>query len=684
MSDLNNESAERKKIIPTKTILWIFAVLALAVLAWAIYLRVQQGRRENALTGLEPLSFTPLPLGQVKPEGWLLDQLKLQAGGLSGHLDEFWPDVKDSGWIGGKAEGWERAPYWLDGFVPLAYLTGDPKLQRKAKRWMDYILTHPLPDGWLGPEQSPPPSGAPPGAPPPDPRDPWPQFIILKVLTQYWEATGDPRVLPAMEKDLWTLNNQLTQRPLFGWNYFRWGDLLVSAFWLYDRTHEPWLLELAVKAANQGYNWPKHFSDLPIKEKSPGWNWVGHGVNNAMGLKVPALLFRLTGDEKYKKLSSEAWEALDRYHGEANGLFSADECLAGKNPSQGTELCAVVESMFSLENSLSILGNVKDADRLEKIAFNDLPAACTADYWQHQYDQQANQVACVYVPQPVYTTNRGESNLFGLEPQYGCCTANFHQGWPKFVSHLWMATPDGGLAAVAYSPSIVETQISGNPVKLELTTNYPFSEELSFKVNLSKPMKFPVYLRAPRWTDDAVLTLPDGTKQKMAPGTFQKIARAWKDGDTFQLYLHMPLKVRRGFNDSVSLEKGPLVLSLGLKEQWKPARPFLFQPKGHPRSDYFVIPETPWNYALSLNVDHPEKSVSFGGFAAVKGNPFTLENAPLMIKVDGKRLNDWAFAQGAAEPPPQSPVESASPMEALTLVPYGSTRLRVTEFPLLK
>lgn len=679
----NPSSSENEKRFPIPHWLWV-TVLVLAALAGAAYFLVQEGEKRNRPVGLEPLAFRPLPLGQVKPAGWLLEQLQLQAGGLSGHLDEFWPDVHESGWIGGPAEGWERAPYWLDGFIPLAYLTGDKKLQDKAKRWVNYILGHQWPDGWLGPQQSPPPTGAPPGAEAPDPKDPWPQFVILKALSQYAEATGDPRVVAAMEKDLWCINSQLNQRPLFGWNYFRWGDLLVTLFWLYDQTQEPWLLELAAKAANQGYDWPKHFSDLPIKEKSPTWNWTGHGVNNAMGLKVPALLFRLTGDEKYKKLSARALEQLDRYHGEANGLFSADECLAGKSPSQGTEFCAIVETMFSLENSLSALGRVGDADRLEKIAFNALPAACTADYWQHQYDEQANQVACVYAPQPVYTTNRGESNLFGLEPQYGCCTANFHQGWPKFASRLWMSTPDGGLAAVIYAPSVVETTVSGQPVRVELATDYPFSEQLAFKVSTSKPILFPLYLRVPEWADQAVLTLPDGTKQTLERGRFQKVAREWKQGDTVQLYLHMPFKVRRGFQDSVSVEMGPLVLCLGLKEIWKPSLPFPYQPKGIRKYDYAVIPQTAWNYALSLDPENPGKSLAFKGFREFKGNPFTLDNAPLLVTVGGKRLEDWAFAQGAAEPPPQSPVASAAPMEDLILVPYGSTRLRVTEFPLLK
>ena len=84
-------------------------------------------------TGLLPLAYRPLPLGSIRPAGWLRDQLQVQAGGLSGHLDEFWPDVEDSAWIGGKQEGWERGPYWLDGVVPLGILLDDPKSVERVR-----------------------------------------------------------------------------------------------------------------------------------------------------------------------------------------------------------------------------------------------------------------------------------------------------------------------------------------------------------------------------------------------------------------------------------------------------------------------------------------------------------------------------------------------------------------------
>src|SRR5581483_341107 len=289
-----------KEVRPYRTYASLALLLLLPTLIWYLgQTREQsQGPEVQMKPGtLLPPAYKPLALGSVRPRGWLLDELKRQASGITGHLDEFWPDVAQSGWIGGRAEGWERAPYWLDGVVPLAYLTDDPRLKKKVSRWMDYILRHQRPDGWLGPEKSPAATGS--HNPSPDPRDPWPQFILLKALSQYQEATGDPRVIPAMQKDLRAMSAEMDKKPLFSWNNFRWGDLLVSLYWLHDKTNEPWLLDLAEKARNQGYDWTKHFGNLPVKEKSKGWNWEGHVVNNAMGLKAPALVYRLTGTKDF-------------------------------------------------------------------------------------------------------------------------------------------------------------------------------------------------------------------------------------------------------------------------------------------------------------------------------------------------------------------------------------------------
>ena len=393
-------------------------------------------------------AFYRLPLTSVKPGGWLKDQLRIQADGITGHLGEFWPDVgPNSAWLGGTGEGWERGPYYLDGLLPLAYLLDDPKLIAKVKPWVDWTLDRQRSDGSIGPEKN---------------QDWWPIMIMLKVLTQYQEATGDSRVIPVMERYFAYQSRMLATEPLKSWAIYRWGDELASLLWLYNRNGDAKLLGLAQQLKAQGFDWRRFYENFPFSGRiAPGRSGhESHGVNNAMGLKTAALWYLISHDPADQSATELMLSVQDKFEGLPNGMFSADEHFAGRNPSQGIELCAVVEMMFSLELGLAVLGDARLGDRLEKLAFNPLPGAQTADQWSHQYDQQPNQ-AMVSLGRRDWTTNGPESNLFGLAPNYGCCTANLHQGWPKFTASLWMASADDGLAVAAYAPSEVHTKIKG-------------------------------------------------------------------------------------------------------------------------------------------------------------------------------------------------------------------------------
>ncbi|MBS6474654.1 MAG: hypothetical protein KH354_01510 [Clostridiales bacterium] len=125
---------------------------------------------------------------------------------------------------------------------------------------------------------------------------------------------------------------------------------------------------------------------------------------------------------------------LYEYNGMPAGTFTGDECLSGLGPIQGTELCSVTELMYSYELLYTHTRDRKWVERLETVAFNALSATISDDMWTHQYDQLSNQIACQkFEGKPIFRTNNGESHLFGLEPSYGCCTAKFNQGWPKFA-----------------------------------------------------------------------------------------------------------------------------------------------------------------------------------------------------------------------------------------------------------
>ncbi len=629
---------------------------------------------------LIPVTFRPLPLGKIQPLGWLERQLRIQADGISGHLDEFWPDVKDSRWFGGDTEAWERAPYWLDGLIPLAFVLDDAALKEKAVRYVDYILTHQHEDGWLGPREMIVAAGRPEDAH----YDLWAQLLALKVLVQYHDATGDSRAVAAVEKCLRRLDRHIDTAPLFNWGQFRWFEGLLAIFWLYEQTGAPWLLDLAVKLHAQGFDWRSFFARWPLTAPTPKhrWNFMGHVVNNAMAPKGPALWWRLTGDDGDRAAVYAIIEKLDRYHGMVTGVFTGDECLAGKQPTHGTELCAVVEYAFSLEVLLSVLGDPAFGDRLEKIIFNALPATFSPDMWAHQYDQQVNQVECSVVENRIWNTNGPASNIFGVDPNYGCCTANLSQGWPKFAAHLWLMPAEGGLAAVAYAPSRVETEIDGAPITVTLDTEYPFRSTLRFTVTVERPVTFPLWLRIPAWTTEATLRVADGKIEHPQAGTFYCLTREWRS--TTEVTLNLPMKpaLWHGYNDAVAITRGPLVYALKIGEDWRRINadaPY----RELPHADWEVYPTTPWNYALAIDEDSLVADVTFVEHP-VGDKPFSPDGAPVSATVKGRRLPEWGMAHGSAADAPRSPVTSTEPLETLTLIPYGCTNLRITEFPALK
>ena len=103
-------------------------------------------------TPLVPQKYIELPLGAIKPEGWLLEQLQIMQKGSAGHLDEYyWKLKNDNGWLGGKGDGWEETPYWLDGAVPLAYLLDDKALKAKVQKYIDWTINNPAPFGLFWP-----------------------------------------------------------------------------------------------------------------------------------------------------------------------------------------------------------------------------------------------------------------------------------------------------------------------------------------------------------------------------------------------------------------------------------------------------------------------------------------------------------------------------------------------------
>ncbi|MBM4030052.1 MAG: hypothetical protein FJ280_32325, partial [Planctomycetes bacterium] len=205
---------------------------------------------------------------------------------------------------------------------------------------------------------------------------------------------------------------------------------------------------------------------------------------------------------------------------------------------------------------------------------------------------------------------------------------------------------------------------------------------LKLTVTADKPARFPLLLRVPAWAQGATLRVAGGAEQPLKPGTFHRLEREWNGAVEVDLRFPMPVKTSRRYHGAVAIERGPLVYALALGEQWtqvnadKPHRQL-------PHGDFEVRPTTPWNYGLLLNEQNPETSLTFEE-RPVGARPFSPEGAPMAAKVQGRRLPNWKLAHNWAAEVPPDPQESREPLEDLTLLPYGCTNLRVTEFPRLK
>jgi hypothetical protein len=637
---------------------------------------------------LVPMPYLELPLGAIKPAGWLKEMLLRQKTGSTGNLDKLYPLVMNqrNGWLGGDGDQWERGPYWIDGLLPLAYILEDKELIAKTKPWIEWSLNSLQPDGYFGPSKDYP---AEPGLQRNNSRDWWPKMVMLKILKQYYSATGDKRVITLMTNYFKYQLKELPTSPLDHWTFwarYRGGDNLMIVYWLYNITGESFLLELGDLIHKQTFNYTEAFlnSDMLARKGSI------HCVNLAQGIKEPVVYYQHHPETKYLDAVKNGFEDIRKYNGMAHGLYGGDEALHGNNPTQGSELCTAVEMMFSLETMLGITGNTAHADLLEKIAFNALPAQVTDDFLNRQYFQQANQVMITRQTRNFDVNHDGTDVCYGLLSGYPCCTSNMHQGWPKFTQNLWYATPDKGLAALVYSPSEVKAFVGGGTeVSFKEETNYPFEEAIKFTLSFNKKIKsvsFPFHLRVPAWCKRAVIKINGETFGDSAVNNIVIINREWKTGDVVELQLPMHIYKNTWYENSRSIERGPITYALKIGEEWKKVKNEK-DPIWYGEEYYEVYPTTPWNYGLiDVQQSRMEEAFPVTKKSMVSAFPWNPDNAPIEIKAKAKRIPSWTTYNGMSGPIPYSityRLETAKEVEDVILIPYGCTNLRISQFPVL-
>ncbi len=632
---------------------------------------------------LMPSQFIELPVGSIKPKGWLLEYMHRQRDGLTGHLGEIsaWLQKEDNAWLSrdGKGEwGWEELPYWLKGYGDMAYILDDPKMIAETKIWIEGTLNSQRVDGDFGPDHR---FGD--GS-----RDYWANMIMLFCLQSYYEHSSDARVLDLMTKYFKYQLSVPDEAMLTDyWQRMRGGDNIYSIYWLYNRTGEKWLLDVATKMDRNTADWRKE-NDLP--------NW--HNVNVVQAFGEPATYYLQSHDPKDLEFAYKNFFEIRKRFGQVpGGMFGGDEnCREGfDDPRQCVETCGLVEQMLSDELLMRISGDPFWADHCEEVAFNMYPAAVMPDFKSLRYLTGPNMVLSDQKNHRPGIDNGGPflmMNPFSSR----CCQHNHSHGWPYYSKSLWWATPDNGVCAAMYSASEVAVKVGdGTEVTLTEETNYPFEEQVRFTLSTAKKVQFPIYLRVPKWCDSPAVKV-NGKRLKVnaKPSSYIRIERTWKDGDRLTLELPMKLSLRtwEKNHNSVSVDYGPLTFSLKIDERYAKfdsIKTAIGDSKWQEGVDtdlwpsYEIHPTSAWNYGLVLNEKDILKSFTLVKKQWPENNfPFTLETVPLEIKAKAKKIPNWTLDEhGLCAVLQDSPVRSDEPTEMVTLVPMGAARLRISAFP---
>jgi len=666
------------------------------------------GHYAPAHPGLRRRKFDQLPVGAVRPRGWLKRTLQAWANGITGHLHEYRSDTFWNTWdnrrsksTNGHLESWwpfEQQGYWADGIVQLAYVLDDERLKGVAGEFMNRVLAGQNPDGYMGPV---------PDNPYSNDGDVYVQSQLTLSLMSYYSATKDPRIIPAMQKAFVHIYENCKPWPVKkghlapGWTGTGWPyscHIIDAVLWVYARTGDQRMMDFANLIYKVMQEIPSDFETQNLLLDGDTL-YDNHGVDVGETIRIPAMYYLYSGDVNDLSATVKGLESVDRYHGLVHGGPASDEHIREMGAINPTEFCTHTVFNYTRLAMFAITGDVKYADAAEKTIFNVGPGAARPDGKAIQYYTAANQVACTRTScnaADLGPRNRRQLFCPDGDPEVQCCIGESTRLYPNYVRDMWFASRDNGLAAACYGPCSVRAKVgeSSKVVTIEEKTNYPFEEKIRFVVESSEPVKFPLYLRIPGWCKDASIKINGNVyRDSIRPGKMVKIGRTWTSGDNIELNLPMRIRFVRGDKASVAVERGPLVYALKIKHDWRKVGE-----RFDDFADWEVRPASDWNYALCLNLGY-EWNKDFPSIARspepdeyftierlkVPEDSYPWEDPHMELVCKGKKVDGWKIIDGEVTPDvPQSLIANDNPEVNITLVPYGCTRIRITYFPIAR
>ncbi|MGD0897657.1 MAG: beta-L-arabinofuranosidase domain-containing protein [Thermoguttaceae bacterium] len=652
-------------------------VLTLIALSLALAGRAAEPPKEDGHPYLPPFApatrpaFLPLPPGAVEPGGWLRDWCLAVRDGYTARMDDVAKDFRqawaaDYRMTGERLVGWgkgawpyEGGGYWFEGLVGLGQALHDQALLDLARARLDPVVANVNPQGvlfmwWLdrNREEDVRPVCAAGGW------SIWANGLLGRALARQYAATRDPRVLRVLE----TVYPGLPDWLGMGWGPSNAWPAFMTYSWTGNEAVGKALTEFFAAAESKQkkpWTWTR-YQRMPNEQ--PGAERKDHGVRFLESTAPWALGYLWTGKREFLDTAMAWHRVVERDCMQPYGIPVFDEDFGPTGAFRATETCDVAGFLWGKILLLSISGQGSLADQVEQAFFNAGPAVTSRDFRKHVYFQSPNRMRDRSLPQNRQCTYQACHGPL-------CCTAALNRILPEYVSNMWMATMDRGLAAVHYGPGSVSALVADR-VKAKVTcrTDYPFHETIEMEISVERPAEFPILLRIPGWcVKPAVTVNGDAVAPKPDASGFLRIARTWKSGDRVVLNFPMTVRVVRGEDKNAgnapyaSVHYGPLLFALPIADA---------------KDDNTPDPAAKWNYAITDT--------------NAKGDGITVQRDPMPAKwtwplASPLRLRARAAAFDWQPDPkqalPREEVAARASAEEITLVPYGCTKFRISMMP---
>lgn len=633
------------------------------------------------------------PLGAIKAEGFLKEQLERGKSGMAGNLYELEPEmirdpfIKRSyvpAWTDGNQEGWgaEISGNFWTGYIQHAFVLDDEEMKRIATEWVDAVLLRQRPDGYLG-------TYCEDGCDIYDDYNAWGTACGMRGLLAFYEATGRADVLNAVHACmLWFVENWAGDKK----TCYAGPFIIEPMIFTYYLTGD----ERLVKFSEEYLDFITEHDYFSISYKKMLTDEYHYNSNHTAGIgttgRLPALVYTATGKREYLDATINLYsKILAKSVHLSGGPVSVTEYLGPVGATTETEYCSFAFYNATYSYLSAITGDPVWGDRMEEMFYNGAEGA-------RKKDERA--IAYLTAPNQIFATMDSSANFGDMQvyaPCYttSCCPVNAVAVVPEFIRGLLLTDEDGGVYATAYGPCSLDF----NGVKLEERTLYPFRNKVAFDIRCDK--RFSLNLKIPAWAQSYKLTVCGEELSLPSEGGYVTVTRDFKCRDTVEITFAASVEVIK-VDDSdwsdkqpIAIKYGALLYSYHIPEIWEPiaGRPMTPLPDGW--TWYNVMPsfkdadvrdtheqlglrknQFTWNVALDENLKPSDITVE-----EIAPTGYVWENPPIKLHTHCYKAPYLNSPYQSKTLEPSGKYQYVTEKLPLTLEPYGATNLRITYFP---